>query len=809
PKADPERIAHFRVLGRLGQGGMGVGYRAEDEKLRRQVALKVLPEAMAKDEERRRRFLREARSAAAISHPNIATVYEVDEADGRVFIAMELVEGGTLRARVAKGALKVSDVVRIGRGIARGLARAHSRGVVHRDVKPDNVMLDEDGEPKILDFGLAKLREEAQPSGKSLLESAETESKITAEGRLLGTPGYMAPEQVRGKPVDARTDVFALGIVLYEMLCGEVPFRGESNMDVLMAIVRDAHRPLRERNPDVPEALAAVVDRCLAKSPDGRYATAREVAEALEAIAISADARVPSAPAALPSTRSLGASVVSEGGARPPRLVLVGVGLAALVVIAGALVWNARSSAPSAVPSSSATAGSLAPDGALAGIAITDTPPPKASNPEAAREYAQAMQALRDVSFGTARTHWARAIELDPGFAAAHLMLGCYFNNFDDGLREMSVAASLRSQLDERDAAILEVCQSTYEKQDFLTEAGWKRWKALSERFPRDALLAASAAVPAFYASDETTATAWAEHTRTLDPRSAIADWVVANYDNDMGRFDAAAAAADRCLARSPGALSCLEIRASVSQRLGQCGKLEEAARTMIARDPRAATAYWWLATALVARGAPVESVDEAMRRARELDPDAKGRPVQDFFGRLAVAQLTGDFATAIASFPGVDPQLQRETSTDVVGAAMYMETYVLMEAGQPDRALALAEAYAKRQPVLTQGDPLGGRQYALIVRRWTGHITDADFRLARDTLAKEAYPKIPPKFANNVWFDVYAEPAISPADARDALDALAEYTPLPPYEGNVPYERIMGKVLLLAGRVDEATAHL
>ena len=256
PQVDPERIAHFRIVGRLGQGGMGIVYRAEDERLRRTVALKVLPDAFAGDEDRRRRLLREARSAAALTHANIATVYEVDEDGGRVFIAMELVEGETLRDRIARGRIPVGEVVRIARGIARGLARAHAKGIVHRDLKPDNVVIDLDGEPKILDFGLAKLREDEQSLGKSAIESGETASQITREGHLLGTPQYMSPEQAGGGPADARSDVFALGILMYEMLTARRPFEAERLGELLAQIQRDPPTPLQEITSDVPADLA-------------------------------------------------------------------------------------------------------------------------------------------------------------------------------------------------------------------------------------------------------------------------------------------------------------------------------------------------------------------------------------------------------------------------------------------------------------------------------------------------------------------------------------------------------------------------
>ncbi|HTR97875.1 MAG TPA: serine/threonine-protein kinase, partial [Candidatus Acidoferrales bacterium] len=241
-------IAHYRVEAKLGQGGMGVVYRARDARLGRDVALKVLPASVAADGERRARLLREARSAAAVNHPNIAAVYDVGESEGRVYLAMELVEGATLRERLAAGALPAQQAVRIARGIAAGLARAHEKGIVHRDLKPENVMIGRDGAVKILDFGLAKLR--APDSTDSALAKQDTQ---TLEGRVMGTPGYMSPEQAAGRPVDQSTDVYALGAVLHEMLTGGLPGMGSG------------------RKPIADARLEAIVAKSLEPWPDQRW----------------------------------------------------------------------------------------------------------------------------------------------------------------------------------------------------------------------------------------------------------------------------------------------------------------------------------------------------------------------------------------------------------------------------------------------------------------------------------------------------------------------------------------------------------
>jgi eukaryotic-like serine/threonine-protein kinase len=270
-----QKLGRYRIDSEIGRGGMGIVYAAEDLELGRRVALKVLPHAALGDDERRRRFLREARTAAKVSHPNLAAMFDVGEADGTVFLAMELVKGDSLRERVGKHGMTPADAIAIAIQIAHGLGKAHASGVVHRDLKPENVMLDADGRVKIVDFGLAKLAAAADEKAGADLS--------TQEGKILGTPSYMAPEQAKGSRVGPTADVFSLGVVLYEMLTGERPFAGASLVDVLVAVARDeAPRPSKRR-PGIPSSVDAIVLRCLAKDPKDRFAEGYAVAHALEA----------------------------------------------------------------------------------------------------------------------------------------------------------------------------------------------------------------------------------------------------------------------------------------------------------------------------------------------------------------------------------------------------------------------------------------------------------------------------------------------------------------------------------------------
>jgi serine/threonine-protein kinase len=264
-------LGHHAVLEKIGEGGMGVVYKARDLRLGRLVALKVLaPGTLADDEQRRRRFKQEACAASALNHPNIVTVYEIDREGALDFIAMEYIPGGTLRELIARGPLPVRQAVGLAVQVADALAAAHAAGVVHRDLKPSNIMVSPEGRVKVVDFGLAR-------SGEPLLPSVETATALTAAGTVVGTVAYMSPEQATGRPVDARSDIFSAGCVLYEIVSGRRAFDGDSSVDVLAAVLRDTP-------PSVTDAPAVkhVIDRCLTKDPAGRYQSASDLRAALE-----------------------------------------------------------------------------------------------------------------------------------------------------------------------------------------------------------------------------------------------------------------------------------------------------------------------------------------------------------------------------------------------------------------------------------------------------------------------------------------------------------------------------------------------
>jgi predicted Ser/Thr protein kinase len=316
-------LGRFIITARLGKGGMGVVYRARDPELRRDVAIKVLPAEASSDPERRARFLREARAAASLTHASIAAIYDVgfDEREQRAFIAMELVDGEELRHRLKAVRLPLVEVERIALQVARGLARAHSAAVVHRDLKPENIMITPEGDAKILDFGLAKTLDDAQRDGNS-----------TVDGLIMGTPGYMAPEQVRGERVDARADVFAFGVILHELLAGRPPFAGPTPIALAFAVTVDTPVPLSR--PDAP-GLVALATRCLEKDPARRPADGRALVEMLGALVGSGQVSGPmtTAPTAVRPVPS---------GRRGRVMASLGVGAVLVVAAVFAALWGAE-----------------------------------------------------------------------------------------------------------------------------------------------------------------------------------------------------------------------------------------------------------------------------------------------------------------------------------------------------------------------------------------------------------------------------------------------------------------------------------
>src|SRR5436190_14748110 len=323
-------IGHYRIESLIGVGGMGEVYLARDERLGRKAALKLLPERLTADETQLSRFKTEARSASALNHPNILTVYEIGAEGNRQFIAMEFIEGMTLRASLTRGRMNVHSTLEIAVQVASALAAAHETGVVHRDIKPENIMLRPDGYAKVLDFGIAKLTEQRPASDH--YELGTTAVLQTRPGVVLGTGHYMSPEQTRGQKVDARSDIWSLGVVLYEIVGGSPPFRGETPSDCIASILKTEPPPLSGVLPDVPLKLESILQKALRKNSDERYQTIKQMLDDLRILKGELEAE-----GSLPQTKARAESIVTKTKRHKRGVLLT---LAAAILAAAAFAYS-------------------------------------------------------------------------------------------------------------------------------------------------------------------------------------------------------------------------------------------------------------------------------------------------------------------------------------------------------------------------------------------------------------------------------------------------------------------------------------
>jgi len=776
---DPTRLAHFRIVRRLGAGGMGVVYLATDEKLQRNIALKVLPSALEADPGRRRRFLREARSAAAITHPNIAAVYEVGEAEGRVFIAMELVEGETLRSRITRGRLPLAEALAIARQLLDALSRAHDKGVVHCDLKPDNVMIDTRGHAKVLDFGLATLREgEREASTPGDLGLAETALSPTEEGHVIGTPGYMAPEQANGMALDARADIFAFGVMLYEMLAGLRPFKGKTTFAILVAVDRDPVPPLRVHNPDVPAALQAVVARCLAKPREERYAAAREVLDALARIGPGA---------------GMGARVWRWLGGGPKRWWALGPALVAILVAAlGArAVVASRDKAAHAAASSAASAVPVTPPA----IGLLDHPPPATRSPEAAAAYRRALTDVRD-AVRPPQTSLQRAVQIDPEFAAAHLRLSMV--RLPPGsTSEYGEALRFRASLDTRDQELLHAEEPIAAESPPDLVAGERRYVALHEARPRDVeILMRLAAIRD--RRDPASARATFRKLLQLAPAMAGAELAAADNAKEGDDPDDANAHYQRCLELSPMAARCLARLAHLQATSGRCDVYAREVTRILELEPDDSFFRTDGLSAALTKGGSEDDVRDAMAGVLRTSSQSQGRSEERLEGEVALWR--GQMLEARSAFNRAAERFSHDAAMSSALTVTFPQRLTIAEElGDEDEVRRLTRAYIGARALTTDGDYDDRTLTAL--RRHHVLPTDEILRL-RDQWRNDIAGG-PPAL---VWLRYDAGLALTEEEAREALASG--------YDAEISHDALdvnalLGHVLLLAHRFADAASRL
>jgi serine/threonine protein kinase/tetratricopeptide (TPR) repeat protein len=806
-----QTLGHFRVVAFVGKGGMGVVYKAFDERLHRTIALKVLPDEAIREESHRRRFLREARSAAAVSHPNVAAIHDVGEADGRVYLAMELVEGKTLREEIAAGPLDLAECARIGRGIARALAKAHEKGVVHRDLKPDNVMLNEDREVKVLDFGLAKLLEPEAESRKKL-EVDETELFVTADKQVVGTPSYMSPEQATGRSVDARADLFSFGILLYEMVTGERPFSGETPVEILVAIARDTPKPVSSLNPGVPRALEEIIDRCLLKRPADRFASARDLVMALEAPDAgrpypSGDAGLPPAPSSrlggriAPPTTSLDPninltkkSIRPVSGARPwTRLAPVVLGVLAIGGVAAVLLRQARS--PATDPAALREAGAHAP------------------LPEAEKLVVEGDKLLREGRRDIACDDYAHAATVDPAYGQASLSaLLCHLDAPNDGRPYFRKAWAARGTLDARDASLLYALEPVFlrEHEDDVEEG--KRLEVAKKSFPEDPRVHFVVAGSLRRVADGfRDIVEELDRSLALDPQQPYALELKADYTAYAGDFPGALAAIDHCLEIAPAAEGCLLERTWIYAGTGECDQVESDARRMLAIDPDDQDGAHVLANALFAQGRPLETAREVLRRSWEHLAGAE-RARAERRDKLDLAILGGDLTTAEGLARAAWNDAAEGALMSDHGRAARLLVEIEREMGQLNAAAEVAKAYLDGrdawEPSVRLDDwALAAEPTPLMLATLhdAGRLSQEAYGLELAKTVERWERAIEPPSRPFIWIDAYAVPAETVVEAQIAIAARDRFLPVPSYSPLSLDEAAVGRAYFLAGRNGEA----
>lgn len=723
-----EKIGHYELKGPLGKGGMGVVYDAIDVRLQRRVALKLLSEDVINDIERRRRFLREAKLTAKVTHSNIVALYEVGNVDNIIFLAMERVIGATLRERMneAKGPLPVRDAVRIAREIAHGVAEAHRHGVIHRDIKPENIMISRDGKVKLLDFGLAKALERAQPA------VAYQSTEISAvRGRLLGTLRYMSPEQVRGMDVDERADVFAIGVVLYEMLSGARPFVGMIDADVMASILKDHPQPLKK----VPAGISRIVMRCLSKDPNARYPNAEALAEAFDApqwISRLQDFLVRSW-----FFLAVLLALVGIAALTPNRMLYVG--------------GDARKRS------------------------LADSLPAEYEKSSGKDHYRSGLAKFRQANWGAAEREFLAALRDDPTLGPAHFRYA--LTQMSDGVissessQAYKKADHFRDQLIRRDRDLLDAMRPMFVGHVADIEKTTDQLQNLTHRYPNDAeifMLLAS------ILRDDTAQKriAAADHALAIDPGYADAMQMKAAALFEVDPSEAMEVL-QRCIAtieKQDGSNDCLGERARLNGLRGQCkDALEDLNRAE--KDPE--TSSWILGLRpqiLFSLGEPEDVVSKALAKYWERSTPALSAADQHY-DRALLAAAFGDFNSAKA-----EAAVGRELNTSGLKLAQHerfalLQVEIEIEQGNNDVAARIANDFVTKFAGF-----YGERSFdeptvylARIAMRG-GLMTSARFQNERDEL-REHLDSLTPIQMAQVWGLEYVMGIQSAEEATQALD--------------------------------------
>jgi eukaryotic-like serine/threonine-protein kinase len=804
----PETIDRYTIEAVLGEGGMGRVYRALDPRLGRRVAVKVLLAEGASEEARHSaaaRMVREARAAAAFNHPNVVAVYDVGEFDGNPFIAMELVNGTTMRTAFADPTVSPTHKLAWLLDIARGLGAAHRAGLVHRDVKPDNVMITADGVAKILDFGIARSTEveivdpTAPTSGANL-------ATLTARGVAMGTPQYMSPEQLYSEPVDGRTDQFSWGVMTWEALAGGLPWGPKTGAQLITAILATTVPPLSEVAPGTEPRVTDAVARALEKKREHRFATMEDLVASIEG-----EAALPRSPGSSsrmpvlrldskrPFTHPTSASRQALPKKRPfPKVPAVAVAAVAAI----GLGWFAIHPRPSAHPPRAEVTDAL------------PAPPIPGLPADIAPFFARATRDEREGRHDWACQEYRHAVDAFPTSPEALLALTfCYRGNPSDGRSYFRRTWALRSALSPRDAAALDAFEPLFQRDpaDYLEAK--HRFEAAIQRFPDDPALH-------FYLAgayrqdykDVQRAVGEAERSLALDPEQPYVLSILSDFHAYDGDFPAVHDTIARCLRIAPGTLDCLEEDEWLDGQEGECAKVESIARRMLAIEPGNDEGVHALANALYAQGGSIETVRQLLSRTQGADAGATDPRTDE--AKMAV--LSGDFTTAEKIARSLVESAGGSAAQGDHGVPMRLLVAIEREMGHDADAAKVARAYLDGRDAWEPNPDFDDwamhdepTPTMLTAERAVGAITKSAYDAEIARTVERWTARATPSTRNFIWVYAQANPVETASDAAAALAAQSGFLPVPRFMPLSLADEAVGRTYALGGRTDDAIVTL
>jgi serine/threonine protein kinase/tetratricopeptide (TPR) repeat protein len=823
PSREPligDTLGRFRLLAELGRGGMGIVYLARDESLERSVALKLLRPSLSRRDERYQRFLREARAAASVTHPHLATIYDVGEVDGQVYIAMERLDGTSLRRILTRGQLPFEEAVRVALQILAGLDEAHRAGFVHRDLKPDNVIVTANGITKLLDFGLAKRHRPSEldvdAGGGARGDGAFGGGPITAEahtaaGQLVGTPAYMSPEQVRGAAIDPRSDIFSFGVLFFEMLAGVRPFVAASPAELQSAILRDAPRPLGELRDGVPPLLEAVVARCLQKEPALRYESCKAIANELAGWKAPSHISLAAPPEKAPAEPQLAPEPAARTGARRRRLFTLAagtaIGLAALPILLRRDPPESRSLQTTSAAAVESTLGgaAVAPEAApqLEPVPVTALPLPESNSAEALAAYAAAMQATRDGNWGYVTTLLQRAITFDPTLTVAHLRLAIYHYGgplVREGRSSFGRALLGRASLNERDRVLLDAFEPLYRDPPDRMET-IERVRAATERYPNDAEFHSLLAQSNCDAQGSLRA---AQRSVELDPRSADGWQFIGENLFKLGDTEGALRALDHCAAMSPAAADCRAQRGLIYSNQGRCVEMERDFRAALAGS-RSLVWHDGRAVALFALGYPPESTLEVYQNKWSQLPEDT-RAVTELIDRSNLNLAIGAFGVSERQSLSARGLIASDEDGATHGRLALHLVQLYDEMGRFKDAGRIADDYLKRKAGWISSSRFDEPSMAMHWAMLRANLLRSDeFVQKRDEWLRNV-EQTTRGWARSITFALYAAGVETEAEAHEALSLFPDLDPRRDSHLSSP---LIGRLYTLTGRARDALPYL